>query len=178
VVYELDLPEVHRFKDQVLDRSEARSTCERRVVSVDLREDWPDPLIAAGLDEGIPTAWVAEGLFVYLAAEEAARILDRVARLSAPGSRLAFDADSVHGSSLFTTARGTPDLEAFSSLWKGGFEKEGSLWLEQHGWSTTRHSVADLASGYDRSVPAELDLHDGIVTAEMLPRANPRDEAP
>lgn len=40
-LYELDLREVLRFKDRVLAARTAIARCERTVVPVDLREDWP-----------------------------------------------------------------------------------------------------------------------------------------
>jgi O-methyltransferase involved in polyketide biosynthesis len=35
-------------------------------VSIDLSDDWPAALVDAGFDPSRPTAWVAEGLSVYL----------------------------------------------------------------------------------------------------------------
>jgi O-methyltransferase involved in polyketide biosynthesis len=35
-------------------------------VEADLRDDWPAALQAAGFDRWQPTAWLAEGLLMYL----------------------------------------------------------------------------------------------------------------
>ncbi len=59
------------------ERAEAR--CERIAVTVDLREDWPGALTAAGHDPAAPTVWIAEGLLIYLPE-------DAVELLLAPGS--------------------------------------------------------------------------------------------
>jgi methyltransferase (TIGR00027 family) len=64
--------------------------CERTAIGADLREDWGTRLVEAGFDPARPTAWLAEGLLVYLDADEASALLTEVGRLSAPGSRLSF----------------------------------------------------------------------------------------
>ena len=89
VVYEIDQPEVIEFKTRTLAGLGAEPTAQRRTVSVDLRDDWPSALVAAGFDTGQPTAWSAEGLLVYLPPEAQDRLFDNIAALSAPGSRIA-----------------------------------------------------------------------------------------
>ncbi len=58
------------------------------MVPCDLRDDWPAALRAAGLDPARPTAWIAEGLLVYLAPADVDRLLATITGLSAPGSWL------------------------------------------------------------------------------------------
>jgi methyltransferase (TIGR00027 family) len=89
VVYELDQPQVIDFKTRRLTELGARPTADRRVVAVDLREDWATALSAAGFDTGRPAAWSAEGLLGYLPPEAQDRLLDAITELSAPGSRVA-----------------------------------------------------------------------------------------
>lgn len=89
VVYEIDQPEVIEFKTRTLAGLGAAPGAERRTVSIDLREDWPSALSAAGFDPALPTAWSAEGLLVYLPPEAQDRLFDSIAAVSAPGSRIA-----------------------------------------------------------------------------------------
>lgn len=89
IVYEIDQPEVIEFKTRTLADLGAAPSAERRTVSIDLREDWPSALTAAGFDPGQPTAWSAEGLLVYLPPEAQDRLFDNIAAVSAPGSRIA-----------------------------------------------------------------------------------------
>ena len=89
VVYEIDQPEVIDFKTRTLADLGAQPTAERRTVRMDLREDWPSALVAAGFDPQEPTAWSAEGLLVYLPPEAQDRLFDNIAAVSAPGSRIA-----------------------------------------------------------------------------------------
>ncbi|WP_231122556.1 class I SAM-dependent methyltransferase [Mycobacterium colombiense] len=89
VVYEIDQPEVIEFKTRTLADLGATPTAERRTVSMDLRDDWPSALAAAGFDAQKPTAWSAEGLLVYLPPEAQDRLFDNIVAVSAPGSRIA-----------------------------------------------------------------------------------------
>src|ERR1700746_1662463 len=89
VVYEGDQPQVTEFKTRTLAGLGAAPTGARRVVAIDLRDDWPTALRAAGFDPAQPTAWSAEGLLGYLPPEAQDRLLDTITELSAPGSRLA-----------------------------------------------------------------------------------------
>ncbi|MGP4056092.1 class I SAM-dependent methyltransferase [Mycobacterium sp. 4D054] len=89
VVYEIDQPSVIEFKTRVLDDAGAAPTTDRRTVGIDLREDWPKALHETGFDRSTPTAWIAEGLLIYLPPEAQDRLLDNISDLSAPGSRLA-----------------------------------------------------------------------------------------
>jgi len=79
--------------------------CERTVVAVDLREDWPAELTRVSLEPAEPTAWLAEGLLIYLSAAQAARLLAAVGQLSAPGSQLAFEHGTPAGARLLDQAR-------------------------------------------------------------------------
>ena len=69
VLFEVDQERMIEFKDQVLDAEGAVSRCDRRTVPVDLRDDWPAALEAAGFDRTAPTAWLTEGLLPYLPPE-------------------------------------------------------------------------------------------------------------
>ena len=89
VVFEVDQPQVIEFKTRTLAELSARPTSDRRAVPIDLRDDWPAALRAAGFDPSQPTAWSAEGLLGYLPPEAQDRLLDNITALSAPGSRFA-----------------------------------------------------------------------------------------
>ena len=89
VVYELDQPAVIDFKIGVLATLGAQPTAQHRTVGIDLREDWPTALTAAGFNPAVPTAWLAEGLLIYLPADAQDRLFDTITDLSAPGSAVA-----------------------------------------------------------------------------------------
>jgi methyltransferase (TIGR00027 family) len=89
VVYEVDQPQVIEFKTTALAELGAEPSADRRPVGIDLREDWPTALQENGFDTSEPTAWIAEGLLVYLPPHAQDRLFDNITALSAPGSRLA-----------------------------------------------------------------------------------------
>ncbi|MGE2726890.1 class I SAM-dependent methyltransferase [Mycolicibacterium pulveris] len=89
VVFEVDQPRVIEFKSAVLASLGAALPAERRTVAVDLRDDWVGALQDKGFDASVPTAWIAEGLLIYLPPDAQDRLLDHITALSAPGSRLA-----------------------------------------------------------------------------------------
>jgi len=103
VVYEVDQPAVIEFKSATLADLGAQSTATRRTVGIDLREDWPTALQQAGFDPAAPTAWLAEGLLIYLPPQAQDRLLDTITGLSAPGSAVATEA--VPGLADFDAAR-------------------------------------------------------------------------
>ena len=66
-------------------------TAERREVAVDLRNDWPQALRDNGFDPSKPSAWIAEGLLIYLPAAAQHQLFAGIDSLAAPGSHLAVE---------------------------------------------------------------------------------------
>jgi len=165
-LFELDLPEVLAFKDEVLATQDARPACERVVVRADLREDWAAALREAGFDPAVPTAWLVEGLLIYLSYEEAERLLTTVGELSAPGSRVTFEhrpADTPDN--LIARAGAAEGGEHVTALWRGGLRDTAPEWLAAHGWEPSTVTRAELAAAYGR--PSDDDATaGGFVTAE------------
>ena len=155
VVYEVDQPQVIDFKSTTLAELGAAPTADRRVVAVDLRDDWPTALRAAGFDPGRPAAWSAEGLLGYLPPEAQDRLLDTITELSAPGSRLAVE-------SAPTPEPGDEEklrerMQVIAESWRAhGFDldmaglvyfgdrNEAAPYLSDRGWALTTSSVRDL----------------------------------
>ena len=157
-LWELDLPEMTSFKEQVLADAGATAACDRSVVPVDLRLDWPDAIRQAGHRADLPTAWLAEGLLMYLSPDENDRLLDGISDLSAPGSRLGLSAadQSIMDSPLArreldVVGDPRPDLR---SLWRSGFEAPPIDWLTAHGWRARAYESGVCAEDYGRPLPA------------------------
>lgn len=89
VVFEVDQPAVLEFKTHTLAGLGAEPAAELHSVPIDLRDDWPEALRDNGFDPALPTAWIAEGLLIYLPPDAQDRLFDNITALSAPGSRLA-----------------------------------------------------------------------------------------
>ena len=162
-VFEIDLPGVLAFKDTVLAARGAVPRCERVVVPADLREDWTAALAGAGFDRAGPAAWLAEGLLLYLTAQEAGRLLTGVSELSAPGSQLSFEHDPAAAAALAGQARQMPALRPYAPLWKGGLGGEAPRWLAGRGWRPRVHDLAAVAAAYGRPVPGPA--RGGFLTA-------------
>ena len=144
VVYEIDQPKVIEFKTRVLADLGAQPTAERRTVGIDLRDDWPTALKAAGFDPAAPTAWLAEGLLIYLPSDAQDRLFDTITDLSAPGSALAteyvpgimdFDADKAREMASNLRDRGL-DLD-MPSLVYAGPRSHVMEYLDARGWAVT-----------------------------------------
>lgn len=90
-LYEVDHADLVAWKEQRLTELGAQHAVERHTVGIDLREDWPKALEAAGWNPGVPTMWIAEGLFYYLPEDGAREMLARIAELAAPGDILSGD---------------------------------------------------------------------------------------
>ncbi|WP_063755433.1 SAM-dependent methyltransferase [Streptomyces sp. NRRL S-337] len=152
-LYEVDLPEVLAFKERVLAERGARPRCACTAVVADLRTDWTAPLRAAGFAPDEPTAWLVEGLLVYLSAAEAARLLTTLGEQSAPGSRLAFPGSGdFRNSPMMDGGRALPSMREVSALWKGGLDEPADDWLGRHGWRPRTYARETVAASYGRAL--------------------------
>jgi methyltransferase (TIGR00027 family) len=152
-VYEIDQPQVIEFKSKTLADQGAAPTAERRTVAIDLRDDWPAALEAAGFDPTTPTAWSAEGLLPFLPPEAQDRLLDNVTALSAPNSRFAADYMPNAGAmatmvELMNQAVDRWRQHGFdvemTDLWYLGERNDVAEYLDGHGWKATSVLAADL----------------------------------
>ena len=143
-VYELDLPDLLEVKERVLSDTGATPTCERVVVPADLTEDWLPALTGRGFDPDVATAWLVEGLLVYLTPADAEGVLATLTAASAPGSRLTFERGSA--AAAVTAA----DTAHVTSLWQGGVD-DPLGWLAARGWHTDFDNLADVADRYGRA---------------------------
>src|SRR5579875_1377393 len=73
-VYEVDQPKVLEYKAVTLAAHGAQSSADRREVPADLRFDWPKTLQDKGFNVKQPTAWLAEGLLMFLPGEAEERL--------------------------------------------------------------------------------------------------------
>jgi methyltransferase (TIGR00027 family) len=163
-LFEVDLPELFRFKETVLSRNGATPRCARTIVGADLREDWAARLVAAGFDPSTPSAWTAEGVLAYLSNDDAAHLLTGVGELSTNGSHLSFEYDDFVEDSTLSRARPTPGFQEVTSMWAGGLSEGAEVWLRHHDWQVRTSARATLALGYGRELP--IGTTGGLLTAE------------
>jgi len=154
-VYEIDQPQVIEFKSHTLAELGAHPTAYRRAVAIDLRDDWPAALQAAGFDPDQPSAWSAEGLLGYLPPDAQDRLLDTITALSAPGSRIATESgptrDPAHEERIKDRFRTVSerwrkhglDLDMTELVYFGD-RNEAAAYLSDHGWQMAGNSIREL----------------------------------
>ncbi|MGZ4529573.1 MAG: class I SAM-dependent methyltransferase [Mycobacterium sp.] len=157
VVFELDQPQVLQFKRDVLtDRGEA-STAERREIPVDLREDWPGALLESGFIPAKPSAWLVEGLLVYLPAAAQGELFAGIDGLAARGSRVAVDDGKPFSDELYRAAReqerASDDGSQFFSLIYNEQHAPAIEWFTNHGWKGTAVGLSEYSRQIARPVP-------------------------
>jgi methyltransferase (TIGR00027 family) len=165
VIYEVDQPEVIKFKTDAMAQLGAEPRAERRTVSIDLREDWPAALRRSGFDDTKPAAWSAEGLLMYLPPEAQDRLFDHVTALSAPGSQLATEYHPDTGSTMAERGRAMNDRWAnlgcdvdLSGLFYEGERNNVAEYLEHRGWQLAVRPRRELFADYGRAFPTDEAL--------------------
>jgi methyltransferase (TIGR00027 family) len=153
-VYELDTDEVLAFKQHVLDARGARPGSRRVAVAVDLRDDWPAALAGAGFDPATPSAWLVEGLVMYLTPEQNDRLVATITAQSAPASQLSVE--YLHADTVALMVRALTEASGgeVKAMWSGGgVAEESSAWLGRHGWDSEASDTYERAVEYGRDLP-------------------------
>lgn len=175
LVFEIDQPKVLEYKATTLAEHDVTPSTPLHQVAIDLRNDWPSALRDAGFDPSVPTAWLAEGLLMYLPADAQDRLFEQVSVLSAPGSRVAAETMGVQADERRAQMR-----ERFDKI-ASRFEMEQAMdvqelmyndpdradvteWLNAHGWTATGQASKDEMRRLDRWVLVEETDDDGFST--------------
>lgn len=155
-VYEIDQPKVLEYKHSVLAEHGVQSTSTRREVAVDLRHDWPKMLREAGFDASTPTAWLAEGLLMYLPADAQDRLFAQVTELSVAGSRIAVETAPTQAEERRQQMKErfeiikekfgiTDSLDVGELMYNDPARADVAEWLGAHGWdSAAVQSAAEM----------------------------------
>lgn len=156
-LFEVDQPEVIAQKAHLLVADQPR--CRRHAVGVDLRDDWPAAIRAAGFDPVQPTVWLMEGLLQYLDETAVSTLFDRVDALSAAGSTLLYE---VVGQSLLESPSMAPLLESMADMgspWLFGTDTPGEL-AQRRDWSAHVVDIAEVGNRWNRwptpAIPLEV----------------------
>jgi methyltransferase (TIGR00027 family) len=183
-VFEIDQPKVLEYKAATLAAHAAVPSAQRHEVPVDLRNDWPSALRDAGFDPALPTAWLAEGLLMYLPAAAQDRLFEQLTELSAAGSRVAVETAGRHAPQRRAEMRerferiaeqlGIPQGVDVSDLTYDDPDRaDVADWLNSHGWRATAKPSHDVQRRLGRHVelPMNDSMNDGdafstFVTAE------------
>lgn len=159
-IFELDQPQVLEFKREVLAEHGAKPHAERREVAVDLREDWPQALRDSGFDPGKPSAWIVEGLLIYLPATAQQQLFTGLDALAAPGSHAAIEDGAPLPPDEFAAkveeeraAAAEGDQRLFFQLVYNEQFAPADQWLGARGWTANPTPLADYLRQVGRPVP-------------------------
>jgi len=178
-VFEIDQPKVLDYKTSTLDAHGALPKARRVPVAVDLRDDWPAALLAAGFDPAQPTAWLAEGLLPYLPGDAQDRLFDLATAHSAAGSRIAVEAFNLHPSQYSSEKRALRrertaqlrerlglDLDVDTLMYIDDERADAAEWLADHGWRVDAVPSAEEMKRLGR--PATEDLTEEAMDSVFL----------
>src|SRR5699024_3950610 len=133
------------FKRQPLAGHTPRAR--RREISVDLRNDWPKALRDSGLDPGEPSAWIADGLLIYLPAAAQRQLFTGIDAMAAPGSHAAVEEATPMDAAAFEAKReeqrATGDQNAFFNLVYNEQCEPAPEWFGARGWRAEATPLPD-----------------------------------
>ncbi|MBB3601760.1 methyltransferase (TIGR00027 family) [Mycolicibacterium sp. BK556] len=146
-VFELDQAAVIAAKNALLAGDTPQ--CTRVPIGVDLADDWPAVLTAAGFSDDAPAVWLTEGLLQYLDEAAVLRLFERIDALSAPGSVLCYD---VVGKSLLQAPFMAELLKSMAdngAPWLFGTDDPAEL-VRDRGWSAEVTDIAEPGNRWNR----------------------------
>jgi methyltransferase (TIGR00027 family) len=171
-IFELDRPQVLDFKREVLAGQGAQPRAERREIAVDLREDWPQALRDNGFDAAKPSAWIAEGLLIYLPAAAQEQLFSGIDAMAAPGSHVGVEDGAPLDQDDFEAKReeeraamaSGAEQRAFFQLVYNERHAPATEWFAQRGWTAVGTPLADYLRELGRPVPGP-DIDAGPMVA-------------
>lgn len=173
VVFELDQPRVLDFKREVLSARKATPVAERREIPVDLRDDWAGALTASGFDSARPSAWIAEGLLIYLPAGAQASLFAGMDALAAGGSWPAVEEAAPMPAEVFEAKRAEERAagmqDSFFTLVYNERHAPAVDWFPEHGWAATATPLVEYLESVNRpSVPTDPEAQFLVRTISLV----------
>jgi methyltransferase (TIGR00027 family) len=170
VVFELDQPRVLEFKRETLAAQGIEPAAERTEVAIDLRNDWPQALRDSGFDPAKPSAWIAEGLLIYLPAAAQHQLFAGIDSLAAPGSHLAVEESVPLDADAFAAKReeelaGDIDRTFFTLVYNEQ-HAPAKEWFGSRGWWPATTPLPFQLRSLGRRVPAP-DSDAGLMTGNI-----------
>jgi methyltransferase (TIGR00027 family) len=170
-VYEVDQPKVLEYKAATLAANGVQPVVDRREVAADLRFDWPATLRGKGFDPTQRTAWLAEGLLIFLPGEAEERLFADIDALSAPGSRACieeFDFDDAAREAYQQRRVKTDELRRRlgdenvfdpGDLWYTEDERrDPAAWFATRNWQVEQVTGSDYLTQVGRPVPQDPNV--------------------
>lgn len=156
-VFELDQPKVLDFKRATLQGF--TPSAERREIAVDLRDDWPSALHDNGFRPGEPSAWIAEGLLIYLPGAAQEQLFTGIDAMACAGSRVAVEEGRPMDGAAFKAkvaeAKEADDMRG--QWWQLVYNEQcapAAQWFTDRGWSAQATTLTDYLESVGRAAPA------------------------
>jgi methyltransferase (TIGR00027 family) len=177
-IFELDRPQVLDFKREVLAGQGATPNAERREIAIDLREDWPQALRDSGFDASKPSAWIAEGLLIYLPAAAQQQLFTGIDALASSGSHVAVEDGAPMPAEAFNAAveaeraaQAEGDERLFFQLVYNERHAPAEEWFAEHGWKAVATPLTDYLEEVGRPVPGPDTEAGPMIARNTLVRA-------
>ncbi|EHB55670.1 methyltransferase [Mycolicibacterium rhodesiae JS60] len=173
-IYELDQPQVLEFKRAAVEAHGATAKAERREIAIDLREDWPQALRDSGFQPDQPSAWIAEGLLIYLPASAQEQLFTGIDALATSGSHLAVEEGRPMDRDDFRAkvqeAKAVDDER--SQWWQLVYNEQvapAAQWFGQRGWAAEETTLLDYLKTVGRSVEsADADTTNMLASITLV----------
>ena len=132
----------------------------RREAAVDLRDDWPTTLRDNGFRPDEPSAWIAEGLLIYLTADAQAQLFTDLDALACAGSHAGIEEGIPMDRDAFRARReSAKDLPDHRGQWWQLIYNErhapAAQWFSRHGWTAVETPLSDYLTTNGRATPAD-----------------------
>jgi methyltransferase (TIGR00027 family) len=120
----------------------------------------------AGFDASASTAWLAEGLLMYLPADGQDRLFEQLTELSAAGSRVAIETVGPQAGERRERMRARMEqlrakfgieqsVDVAELMYNDPDRADVAEWLDAHGWASSAITSHDEMRRLDRSVQIE-----------------------
>lgn len=175
-IYELDQPQVLAFKRYILGQHGAQPKAERREVPVDLREDWPQALLDSGFEPRRPSAWIAEGLLIYLPAAAEEQLFIGIDTLACAGSHVGVeDGEPLPPDEYAAAVEAERDDDTgrrvFHQLVYNERCAPADQWFGERGWTAVATPLAEYLREHGRPVPGADSEAGPMIARNTLVRA-------
>lgn len=156
-VYELDQPQVLEFKREVLTKHGVQPRAQRREIAVDLRDDWSQALQDKGFDPTQFSAWIAEGLLIYLPAAVQEALFTGIDALACLGSHVAVEDGAPLPDDEYRAKveeeRAAAEERPFFQLVYNERHAPAADWFNEHGWTAVGTPLNDYMREVGRAGP-------------------------
>jgi len=163
-VFELDFADVLQYKTTLLERCDIvpSSKGKRVCVTMDVRDlDWRKTLIEKGFKSDQSSAWILEGLLMYLPEKDVHAVLSHVSQMASPGSKIVINVLE----KLLPKMTDHPNLTSYTKVMKDLSTDIAILWatetgedlLKSYGFGSTKKFTTQellVQFGFGNSVDA------------------------